>query len=639
MSDSLRCRGCGRKLVLPATVNRAKARCPKCLTKFEPAPPAAAEPRAPDAYDTFLTQSQAILNNQAISLDDALPPDPRREPAPPPPPPEPEPAPPPFRFALEVLADSHRQLLGPLQGVLTPHGLFLEAEPDRPRMYFPVGTHVEGEDGELELAVPGRRLEVRFRSSELAADTAAFLLGARPVPLPAEYRPPWWLAGVGAIFALGFASGPILLAAVSERLDLAPSIALAAAFAVLAGIANAGIALYANLPAGVKIGAMTALSAALLGLFLAGAILFLPSENAPPAPPPGPPPAPPAPPQPPPPEPPPEPPPAVTPADFLIRDGVAKFEDGPANVTAMAPMPGENILVCYADGSSRIWDFNQPAFEPSRLGPRTPSAVRRVALDPTGEFLMLTCDTGLAFSPLQPPRRAALFVPGEFGGAFFEKNRDRFAVVRGERVIVRYLPMDMVKNAPEPRARNGYVTTLPTDETVPLFAPAPGLVPPGGKPTFLAWHPGGRLLAGRPDGTIASLPVGGPTSTPFISAEHRAAVRAWDLSPNGDFVFGDADGFVGYWPNRTTKITKFRAGGTAIRSVAFNFCGGEVAVLDDSGRVSFWIPETGKKLYEVKLAGSDGAIAYGREDVLLVASGRGAAAWWLPELERRATEE
>lgn len=546
-------------------------------------------------------------------------------------------APPPFRIRVEVLADSHRQLLGPLQAVLTPHGLYLESEPQRPATFVPVGSAVNGEDRDLELTTLGRRLDVRFGSARLAADTAAFLLGERPVPLPAEYRPPWWLAAVGLLFALAFASGPILLSVVSERLETGLAIVLSVSFAVLAGIANAGIALYANLPTGAKMVSMAALSAALLGLFLAGAMVFIPAEEAPPAPPPPVPPAPP-PPEPPPPEPPPEPPPPVSPADFIIRDGVSRFEDGPANVTAMAAMPGETVIVFYADGSSRIWDFHQPAFEPARLGPRTPSAVRRAVLDPTGDFLLLTCDTGLAFQPMKPPRRAALFIPGEFGGAFFEPNRDRFAVVRNDRVVVRYLPMDMMKNAPEPRARNGFVTTLPTDETIPLFAPAPGFASPGGKPSFLAWHPGGRLIAGRPDGTISSLAVGGLLSTPFISNEHRAAVRAWDLSPNGDFAFGDADGFVGYWPSRTTKITKFRAGESAIQSVAFNACGGEVAVLDESGRTGLWIPESGKKLYEVRLARRGGVLAYGREDVLLIATGSGVVAWWLPELERRAAE-
>ena len=655
MSESVRCRGCGRRVTLPATINRSRARCPKCRTKVE-ALAIAPAPNTPDAYQIFLSESQALEpvsvpeptlerpEPEVLSLDDALPADPKPRPRIRPPldsslPIEPAYYAPPFRFAVYVTADSKREFRGPLAGVLTPHGLFLESQPNRPLLFAPLGTKCRPEGPHLALTLPDRRMELRFggipEPEQLAADTAAFLAGHRPVPLPAEYRRPWWLVGVGAIFALGLAAGPVVLASVTD-VAVEPAVALAVVFAMLALLLNAGIGLFTKLPTGAKIGTMAGLSAAMLGLFFAGAIVFLRSEEPRPAPPPppAPPPAqpPPAPPQPPPP-PPPMPQGPATHFDLIVREGKSRLEDGPADVTALGVTPDGGAIVAYADGSTRIWSFDQPTFEPPRLGPRAPSAIRRIRFDEAAKVAMLSCDNGLVLASLNPPSRMPVVVPGEHVVALLEPNRERFAALRADRVQVRYVPMGLLKEPPA--GSKGFYNTILKDETLPLGAPAAGFALNLGKPTFLAWHPSGRLLTGGRDGSITALPVAG--AAPFLSREHKAAVHAWETSSTGDFAFGDDDGFVGYWPNRTTKIAKFRTGEVSIRGLAFSPCGCELAVVDTSGWVSLCRPHTGEKLFEVKQTRPVTVAAYGpRPDVLLLADGKGVDAWWLPELAAQA---
>ena len=161
-----------------------------------------------------------------------------------------------------------------------------------------------------------------------------------------------------------------------------------------------------------------------------------------------------------------------------------------------------------------------------------------------------------------------------------------------------------------------------------------GMLPPnGGKATFLAFHPTGRLLSGGMDGSMAAIPAGGSTNAPFTSREHKAAVRTWAVSPWGDFATGDDDGFVGYWPAKATTISKFKSGVVAIKGLAFNPCGGELAVVDTSGWVSVWHPATGTKMFEMKQKRAVAAVSYGpREDILMIADGKGVELWWMPEL-------
>jgi hypothetical protein len=614
MAEPEICRGCGRRLRFPAAFDRAQARCPKCLTPVDAAPAPA------NAYQNFQKQQAA--------------------PETPPPAKAPDPQPEiPFRVPAQVTADTLRQFHGPMHAVFTPLGLFLELHPNHPFLFAPVGTHCRANGATLSLILPGRLLDVHIAAAvepeQLTADTAAFLTGQRPVPRRGEYGGrPWWLVGVGAIFAVGLGAGPVLLASVSDDLPMLPAVAVSAALMILALLANAGIALFGTLPTGAKIGAMAILNAALLGLFLAGAMAFLRDDSAPPPPPvlpvPEPVEEPPAPP------PPPAPRGPDTHYDVFIREGKARLSDGPAEVTALTIMPpNDGVLVAYANGTTRIWQFNEPVFEAPHLGPRMPSAVRRVAHEPDGKRVTFTCDTGLVIASLDPPGRAMLFIPGEHATAFYEPNRDRFAAIRNDRVHVRYIPMNLLSDPPLIRVKSGIVVSTPQDETLPLGMPPTGFnFLTGGKPTFLAWRSDGGLLAGRADGTINTMNTAkaAKIATPFVGPNHRSPVRAWERGPNGELAFGDDDGFVGIL-SKSGRWKKFRTGGVAVRTIAFNPCGGEVAVLDDSGWVSLWDPETGTKLLELRQRQPVNAIAYGpRDDILMLADGAGVDVWWRPEL-------
>src|SRR5205823_5534646 len=96
------------------------------------------------------------------------------------------------------------------------HGLFLESAPEKPFLYAPVGTRANAAGrGELGLGLPDRSLTLRVggtgNPAQLAADTADFLAGERPVPDPRDYRRPWWLVGLAAVLAAALAAGPVML--------------------------------------------------------------------------------------------------------------------------------------------------------------------------------------------------------------------------------------------------------------------------------------------------------------------------------------------------------------------------------------------------------------------------------------------
>ncbi|MDB5311641.1 MAG: hypothetical protein JWO38_5843 [Gemmataceae bacterium] len=674
MSVSVICRGCGSRVRLPDGINPHKARCSKCRTGLDPDAPI-----TPDAFPSVPEEGRpgAGANGrhpgaparlaagppppgEVLSLDDdgpeligdELKPDSAPNPAHPATPektlnPRPKPArppgvshqlpPPPFRFAVQVVADSRNQLGGMLAAVLTPHGLFLEAVPNKPLVSAPVGTTAVAAGPIVVLTLPGRVVTLRFRGvgvpDQLAADTAGFLAGGRPVPLPVDYRRPWWLLGVGAALALGLAAGPVVLAEVAD-LGLGAGVLFGAVFAVLAMAANAGIALLPRLGVAAKVGLMAGMGVAVLAVFLFGATAYLAGrgqqaeqagETTPPPEPRPDPPAGPGPPSPPPAEP-------RRPSshvDIAYRDGKTRLDDGPADVTALAVSPTDGaVVIGYADGSTRIWPLDQPAFEPPRVGPRATSAVRRIEFDAGGRFAFMTCDTGLVVGSPDAPRRPPLVIPGELATVFTDGRGTRFAALRAGRVQVRYVPYELVEHPPAARAAKGFVLTVPRDETTP--AGQREFTPLGSKTTFLAWHPTGRLLGGGPDGSVVTLPT--PGLSAVASREHKAAVRAWAVSPWGDFATGDDDGYVGYWPNKAVAPTKFRTGEVAVRHLAYSPCGGELAVADAVGALAVWHPASGTRVFEVKRRAAVEAVAYGpHDDLLMVADGKGVEVWWIPE--------
>ncbi|MBX9623622.1 MAG: hypothetical protein K2X82_07390, partial [Gemmataceae bacterium] len=81
--------------------------------------------------------------------------------------------------------------------------------------------------------------------------------------------------------------------------------------------------------------------------------------------------------------------------DLVYRTGRSRLDDGPADVTALARAPTEEVVVGYADGSTRIWPLDQPAFDAPRPGPTADGPVRRITLDPAGRVAYLATPRGL----------------------------------------------------------------------------------------------------------------------------------------------------------------------------------------------------------------------------------------------------
>src|SRR5262249_30100001 len=149
------------------------------------------------------------------------------------------------------------------------------------------------------------------------------------------------------------------------------------------------------------------------------------------------------------------------------------------------------------------------------------------------------------------------------------------------------------------------------DEVIPM-GNSPDPVKPGGAAplTFLAWTPGGRLLAGQPNGTIT---VWNSTMKPEPpGSDHKAPVRAWAACGiTGDFATADDHGTLAVWSSKAdkTKVTSVFA--TPVTGLSFNTTGTRLLVTDSTGWVVIWDVAAGRAVHRVKRPVAAKASAYG----------------------------
>jgi hypothetical protein len=547
----------------------------------------------------------------------------------------------PFRVPVRVLADSLRQLAGPYFAVIVPHGIFLEHEPMRPFLYFPVGCAADSPaGGDLTVVLPDRRaVTLRFggRSGRaLARDARDFLAGERPAPAAADYRRKWWMLWSALIFALGLAGGPLAL---SQTAGLGREFGLevGAGFALAGLAANAAVVLFSRRSAFVQVLTMAALCLLATGVFLFGATAYLagrqkaaeearPEHQPQPAPP-----HPPIP-EPKPPEPPPRPPSHL---DLARKNGSSALPDGPAAVTALALSPDGNSLgIGYADGTVRLWPLDQPTFEAMQPGPKADGPVLRVQFDRRGAFVFAHTATGAFAAPRAGPPPVVAKIPGTPVAVAPEVGeRVRFAAVRGNAVLHRLLDAGFVRNPPVGKGKKSdYAVPNPkSDEIIPKDRARDPARPAG--LTFLAWGPGDRLFAGQPSGTISIWSSAMRPEAP--SRDHKAAVRAWAECPaTGGFATGDEKGSFALWPlggGRPVLWPVFD--GATITGLSFNADGSRLVLADNTGWLVIWDAVAGKVVHRVKRPAPVKALAYGPgNNVVILAAGRTAEVWWLPVL-------
>jgi WD domain, G-beta repeat len=697
MSFPVICQACGTRLRLPPGCTKKKARCPKCDARIDltaaldasaylPAAATATAAAAPTESGPASASAPAAAPAPAFEREeDPLPyadlnPRSTRATAPPPlpgtgglrPPPAgvpPTPAPdevlslddapadpgghtpgslvpsggpagpPPFRAPARVTADSAGLFTGPCEVVLVPHGLFLESVPYRPFLYVPVRSSVDA-SGSCGLAVTlpdGRRVALEFtgpHAGRLADDTAAFLAGERGVPDPREYRrAPRWLFLVALVFALGLATGPVVLSQTAD-LGLATGLWLGAAFAGAGLLANAAVVRFARLPVPGKVAVMAGIGVLVTGVFLLGATAYLAgrrheAEQPKPEPPP------PKPPEPKPPEPKPPDPPRhhlPTPVDAAYAEGVYRFEDGPDEVTGLAVgVGGSTLVVGYRDGTTRVWNFDQATIDPFAVGPKSDGPPSRIEFDGTGTVVYMSCNGGTVAALWNTPPAVPVKIPGEHFAAHPFPTGERFAAVRGNTVALRYVPTALLKKPP--KGPKEFLLTTPKDETIPADAKVPLAVPPQ-RPTFLAWHPTGKLLAGQPDGSILSWGATGPAYS-LLAREHKAPVRAWAAAPGTwDFATGDDKGVVGVWANKATTPRTFVASPAAVTQLSFSPSGSLLAVGDAAGVVRVWDLAANRAILRKTRAA--GRVAFGpHDDLLLLSDGKAVELWHVPELAKQ----
>ena len=684
MAVRLVCRACGKRLKLPDGVGQKRsAKCPKCLAPVDltaaleasaylptiamaaparsaprkqpigpheddplpyppplsPSPSKSAPPLPSAPSDSSFERASLPQGSPArpssipptpfpgeiLSLDDDEPTGPVAEPDPP------------FRVSVLVLIDSLGQVVGPCFAVLVPHGLFLEHEPMKPFLYAPVGCGAGTPGaGELALALPdGRAVTLRFEASSVARDTLAFLAGERPVPVAADYRRKWWLLWAALIFALGLASVPIVLAPVA---GLGSEFGLrgSTGFALLGLVANVAVVLFSRGSVPRQLAVMAGLCAVVTGLSLFGAVAYIAgrhrgAEEAKADPPPvlvpgvsnqtplsEP--------------PPPDPSPARPPThlDRAKKNGSSALEDGPADVTALELAPDHNTLaIGYADGSTRLWPLDQATFDAVLPGPKAEGAVSRVQFDTRSRIIFVHSTTGVVAAPRNGPGLSVAKLPG-FPIAIApepDADRIRFAAVRGNTLQLRLIATTFVQN-PKGRDR-GYALPNKGDETLPI-----GLGKDPAKPvaTFFAWTPGGKLMAGQPDGSI--LAWSGPLRPEASSRDHKAAVKAWAACPvTGDFATGDDQGHVGIWPAKGGKPTLASVLATPITGLSFNATGSRLAVTDTTGWLVIWDVPAAKAIYRVKRPTAIRAMTAGpTDDVVLLAASKTVEVWRVSEL-------
>jgi hypothetical protein len=593
-----------------------------------PATPAAAAPApAPPRPKT----PPPAARPEPLSLDDG---------------PEPAELPPelaPFRVPVRVLADSLRQLSGPCFAVIVPHGVFLEHEPMRPFLYLPIGCAAESPaSGDLRIVLPDRRaVALRFagRSGRgLARDVRDFLAGTRTAPAEADYRRQWWMLAPALVFALGLASGPLVLSQTAQ-LGLAFGLQAGAGFALAGLLANAAVVLFSRRSALVQVLTMAGVCLLVTAVFIFGATAYLagrqraaeekkeqqeaPGAQAPgsPAPSPGP-------------QPPPGPERPPSHLDRAKKDGSSALPDGPAEVTALALAPDGKVLgIGYADGAVRLWPLDQPTFEAMQPGPRADGPVLRVQFDRNGRFIFAHTATGAFTAPRAGPPPVVARSPGApVAVAPDVGERVHFAAVRGNVIVTRLLDAEFVRNPPLKGKMPDYAVPNPkSDEIIPRDHTRDPARPPG--PTFLAWGPGDRLFAGQPNGTVSIWGATMRAESP--SNDHKAAVRAWARCPaTGGFATGDEKGNLALWPvggGRPVLWPVFD--GAPITGLSFNPAGSRLATADDTGRLLIWDAVAGKAVHRVRRPAPVKALAYGPGDnFLILAAGRAAEVWWLPEL-------
>ncbi|MCE9565211.1 MAG: hypothetical protein K8U57_24530 [Planctomycetes bacterium] len=556
-------------------------------------------------------------------------------------------APPPFRTPAQMTYDSAGLFSGFCEVVLVPHGMFLESVPFRPFLYAPLLTRAEVTGREVSVTLPdARTVTVEFvgpNATRIANDTTAFLVGERPIPDLKDYRRnPRWLLWLALIFALGLAVGPLVMTQTTD-FGLSTGLMIAAGFAGVGLLANSAVVLLTRWSVAGKVAMMATIGAAVTGVFLFATTAYVAGrkhEAEQPKP------EPPTPIQPQPKPQPPDPTPPVvsrpglpTAVDAAYREGVFQFEEGPDDVTALSLTPDGSIMLAgYKNGASKVWRFDQLTVDPFTAGPRADGPITRIQFDGSAAIAYLTCTGGAVAAYWNDPPESPVKIPGDPFSVFTFPSGERFATIRGNALTLRYVPLGLVK---KPVAKTkGFATLTPKDETIP--AEVKGVIAtPGPKPTFLAWHPTGKLIGGLPDGNIISWGAVGPRFE-VISRDHKAAVRVWAASPSTwDFATGDDKGMVGLWANKSMTPKVFTATSStgapvSITHLSFSPSGSHLAVADSANVVWVWDLFAMRSILRVTRPHPVRALAFGPyDDLLLLGNGKTVELWHMSELAKQ----
>ena len=586
MSVPVICQACGTRLTLPPGYTKKQANCPKCGARIDLAVALSASAYLPTITNPPVNSPQATVREEDPLLYPELNSGLTARPKPPPIPlsldddpptalPPPAAGPKPFRAPACVTADTFGQFLGQCEVVVVAHGLFLENEPFRPFLYVPVHSRVNtaGRRGLTVSLKDGRTVTLEFtgrHAARVADDTAAFLAGERGAPDTRDY--------CGATMR-ALAIGGIVLIAIAG---------------IVCAVYLAGDNPAAHAPKPPE----QAPSEPKLPE-------TIPTEPVPP-------------------DRPRRPPSAV---DKAYSDGVFRFEDGPDEVTALAVSPdGSTLVTGFKNGTTRVWNFDQPTFDPISPGPKCDGAPTRIQFDRVGSVVYIACNGGTVVAPWHNPPEIALKIPG-----------DPLAVRVPWRVSPRFAEIHPRCDTYQPDCLEGEDCEglrrhLPrTKHSRPMKARSPRAA----TADVLAWHPTGKLFGVNRWSRVLSWGATGPRFE-VISREHKSPVRAWAAAPaTWDFATGDDSGVVGLWANKSMTPKLFSVTKAAIANLAFGPSGAHLAVADAAGGVTVWDLFEERAVLKLTRPTPVKALAFGpSDDLILISAGKTVELWHIDELKK-----
>ena len=248
---------------------------------------------------------------------------------------------------------------------------------------------------------------------------------------------------------------------------------------------------------------------------------------------------------------------------FLTEGGV---------VSAVAALPGGQVVIGQGDGRVLAWDPAVPGVGPAELGRHSASPVYVVAALPGGQVVTGAHDGRvLVWDPAAPGAHPAVV-------GSYDRPVKAVAVLPGGRVVI----------------GGGDGRVLVWDPAVPGVGPAELGRHSASQVLAVAVLPGGRVVTAGEEGRVLVWDPAAPGADPVeLGGYHWGGARALAVLPGGRLVTGEADRRVLVWDPAVPGADPAELGGQRqsgpVQALAV-LPGGRVVTGEYDGRVLVWDP-------------------------------------------------